>query len=118
MHIYTLATTAIPSFIQAQLPVEVKAVLFTGLIGAAIVLTAYLFLLRFPALKRKLMQNISNFLTLVSGQKREARLNKIVCYHCNKGMGLYNPTYLNIQGNAHIEGTCSLCGGFVRVRLN
>ena len=64
------------------------------------------------------MQGLRNFVAKVTGTKHEARLNKVVCYHCNKGMGLYNPIYSSIHGEPHIEGTCSECGGFVRVRLN
>ena len=92
--------------------------LFGGFAVAAMFLAVYLIFLRFPTLARFLKSKVSNLISSITGQKFEARLNKIVCYHCNKGMGLYNPTYLTIGGHAHIEGTCSLCGGFIRVRLN
>ena len=118
MQLFTFATTAVPSFIQAQLSLEVKTFLFGGLVAAACLLIVYLILLRFPRLRRLVKNGMSKFAASISGKKHEARLNKIVCYHCNKGMGLYNPNYLEIGGQSHIEGTCSHCGQFIRVRLN
>lgn len=95
-----------------------QTALFSLFSTAAALLVIYLLLVRFPMVSRHLQQFIRDMISSFTGQKREARLNKIVCYHCNKGMGLYNPTYLMVQGEPHIEGTCSVCGGFVRVRLN
>ena len=105
-------------FQQANLPLGMQQALFSLFLVAAALLTIYLILVRFPAISRYLQQTLRNTFSFFSGQKREARLNKVVCYHCHKGMGLYNPTYFMVQGEPHIEGTCSLCGGFVRVRLN
>jgi len=106
------------SFQQANLPVEMQTALFSVFTTAAALLSIYLLLIRFPSVMEGLMQGLRNFVAKVTGTKHEARLNKVVCYHCNKGMGLYNPIYSSIHGEPHIEGTCSECGGFVRVRLN
>jgi hypothetical protein len=92
--------------------------LFSVFSSAAAILVVYLLLVRFPWVAERLQQAISNAFAALMGHKREARLNKVVCYHCNKGMGLYNPIYFEQHGAQHIQGTCSLCGGFVRVRLN
>lgn len=118
MQLFTFATTAVPSFIQAQLSLEAKTFLFGGLVAVASLLIVYLVLLRFPRLRRLVKRGLQHFMSTISGKKVEARLNKIVCHHCNKGMGLYNPIYLDIGGQPHIEGTCSHCGRFLRVRLN
>ncbi len=103
---------------QANLPLEMQTALFSVFTTAAALLTVYLLFIRFPWLTERLVQGLRNLYAQVTGTKNEARLNKVVCYHCNKGMGLYNPIYTHIEGEPHIEGTCSLCGGFVRVRLN
>ena len=105
-------------FQQANLPVGMQTALFSLFLAAAGLLLIYLVLIRFPLVMNHVQQVVRNFFSWVTGHKQEARLNKIVCYHCHKGMGLYNPTYFMVQGEPHIEGTCSLCGGFVRVRLN
>jgi hypothetical protein len=103
---------------QANLPLGMQTALFSVCTTAAALLMGYLLLVRFPGVAERLSQAIGNALASIKGHKREARLNKVVCYHCNKGMGLYNPIYTLHDGEQHIEGTCSLCGGFVRVRLN
>jgi hypothetical protein len=103
---------------QANIPLGVKTALFSLFLIAAALLTIYLVMVRFPGILRFFQQFLQETIGIFGGQKREARLNKVVCYHCNKGMGLYNPIYFQFQGEPHIEGTCSLCGGFVRVRLN
>ena len=103
---------------QANLPLGMQTALFSLFMTAAALLVAYLVLVRFPMVLHHLLQGVRNLVASITGHRREARLNKIVCYHCNKGMGLYNPIYLTVHGEPHIEGTCSLCGGFVRVRLN
>ena len=103
---------------QANLPLEMQTALFSVFSTAAALLTVYLLFIRFPWLAERLGQAIRDLFANITGNKQEARLNKVVCYHCNKGMGLYNPVYSHIQGEPHIEGTCSECGGFVRVRLN
>lgn len=105
-------------FQQANLPLGIQTALFSMFMAAALVLMIYLVLVRFPMVARLLQQAMRDTIAAITGQRREARLNKVVCYHCHKGMGLYNPTYFMLQGEPHIEGTCSLCGGFVRVRLN
>jgi hypothetical protein len=105
-------------FQQANLPLEMQTALFSVFTTAAALLMVYLVLVRFPWLAERLGQAIRDLFAKLSGTKHEARLNKVVCYHCNKGMGLYNPIYSMIHGEPHIEGTCSECGGFVRVRLN
>jgi hypothetical protein len=105
-------------FQQANLPLGMQTALSSLFLIAAALLTIYLVLVRFPRVMRFLQQALQDTFAFFSGQKREARLNKVVCYHCHKGMGLYNPTYFMFQGEPHIEGTCNLCGGNVRVRLN
>lgn len=105
-------------FQQANLPIGMQTALFSLFSAAAALLVLYLIVIRFPMLTRQFVQAMRDVVAEFTGHKREARLNKVVCYHCNKGMGLYNPSYFLLQGEPHIEGTCSLCGGFVRVRLN
>ena len=105
-------------FQQANLPIGMQTALFSVFMTAAALLLLYLVVIRFPTVLLPLQRWIRNAISSLSGHKQEARLNKVVCYHCHKGMGLYNPTYFMLQGENYIEGTCSLCGGFVRVRLN
>jgi hypothetical protein len=100
---------------QANLPLGMQTALFSLFSTAAALLAAYLLLVRFPEAGVRIFGAIRN--TFRGNKKHEARLNKVVCYHCNKGMGLYNPVYFMMNGEQHIEGTCSLCGNFVRVRL-
>lgn len=105
-------------FQQANLPLGMQTALFSLCSTAAAILVIYLIVIRFPMLTRQFAQAMRDVMSAITGHRREARLNKVVCYHCNKGMGLYNPSYFLFQGEPHIEGTCSLCGGYVRVRLN
>jgi hypothetical protein len=105
-------------FQQANLPLEMQTALFSVFTVGAVLLTIYLVLVRFPWVAERLGKGIERVIAALTGNKREARLNKVVCYHCNKGMGLYNPVYFMVEGEPHIKGTCSLCGEFVRVRLN
>lgn len=53
----------------------------------------------------------------VKPHKRLAQLNRVVCYHCELGMGVYNPVYRMVDGAPHVEGTCSHCGKHISVRL-
>ena len=50
-------------------------------------------------------------------QKRHAQLNRVVCYHCERGSGIYNPVYRVVDGIPHVEGACSNCGKHISVRL-
>lgn len=114
---YTAIRTHL-GFQQANLPLEIQTALFSVFAVAAVVLTAYLLWVRFPAVAARISQGFQNGIAKLTGQKREARLNKVVCYHCHKGMGIYNPVYFMMGGEPHIKGTCSLCGEFLKVRLN
>lgn len=49
--------------------------------------------------------------------KRLAQLNRVVCYHCEQGRGIYNPVYRMHGGIPHVEGACSHCGKHISVRL-
>jgi hypothetical protein len=118
MILSTSAFNTTYSFLQTSLPTEFKGLMSIGFFIAALALVGYILLRSFPQLSQWLQSQIQSMINALGGQKREARLHKVVCYHCNKGMGLYNPIYSNIGGEPHIEGTCSLCGGFVRVRLH
>lgn len=104
-------------FKQAYLPAGTQFLLFSIFSTAAALLLIYLVVIRRSPLMGMWGQNLRNFVADLRGTKFEARLDKVVCYHCNKGMGLYNPIYFDMHGEPHIEGTCSHCGGFVRVRM-
>lgn len=63
-------------------------------------------------------EQVSSFLSsLFNPSDRVARLNKVVCHHCNRGNGIINPSYLTINGDPHVRGACNYCGTKITVKL-
>ncbi len=104
-------------FLQASaLPDGVRSAIFTFSIAAAFGLIVALLYSRFPHVFQRMLQQVQHFL-FPSTDKREARLERVICYNCNKGMGILDPVYVTYHGESYIEGMCNCCGKFVRARL-
>jgi hypothetical protein len=100
----------------SALPDGVRSAIFSFSLAAALGLSMVLLYRRFPAVFQRLLQAVQHFVFPQSG-KREARLERVVCFHCNKGMGILDPIYVTYHGESYIEGVCNCCGKFVRARL-
>lgn len=101
----------------AQLPSGGAGVLFWASIFSLVMLL-FVFLFRqnenFAAWVQKQAAALKNVIT---PPKRMAKLNKVVCYYCEKGRGIYNPVYRMLDGVPHVEGTCTHCNRHITVRL-
>jgi hypothetical protein len=100
----------------SALPDGVRSALFTFSLVAALGLCLILFYRWKTAVFHRIWQSVQQLL-FPEDNKREARLERVICFHCNKGMGIYNPIYVTYQGESYIEGMCNCCGKFVRARL-
>jgi hypothetical protein len=104
-------------FLQASaLPDGVRSAIFTFSLVAAFGLSMVLLYRRFPAFFQQILRQAQQFL-FPHANKREARLERVICYNCNKGMGILDPVYVTYHGESYIEGVCNCCGKFVRARL-
>ena len=117
MHDSTLLSIADKQINLAMIPSELKNVIFIASVVASLGLIAFLVSRRFPAIVEFLRESRQHLANLISGERREARLHKVICHHCQKGMGVYNPIYRTMDGISYIEGTCSNCGTYIRARL-
>ncbi|MEM0998790.1 MAG: hypothetical protein AAGN35_17155 [Bacteroidota bacterium] len=101
----------------AAIPSEMSNLIFVGSLVAAGGLLVFLLTRRFPAIANFFRESVYYFRQLLSGERREARLHKVVCAHFGVGKGIYDPIYRTVDGISYIEGTCSHCGSHVRARL-
>jgi hypothetical protein len=102
---------------NASLSPEISTAVFAGFLLGAMVLAFIALYRQYPGTFLRILQKFQDFI-FPRQDRHEARLEKIICHHCNKGMGVYDPIYLTYKGESYIEGICSCCGSFVRARLN
>lgn len=111
-----LSTLGSINDLQIQLAVvspEIKSALVAFSICAAAGLILYLVLRSNAGFVHNLLQQLNPR----NNNRKEARLNKVVCYICNKGTGIYDPIYKTYNGEPHVEGICNCCGTYIRASL-
>jgi hypothetical protein len=101
----------------AMIPAELQNVIFAFSLLASAGLVMFLLARRFPVVSRFLSDLRLQIKSILNPQRREARLHKVICHHCRKGMGVYNPIYRTYEGISYIEGPCSTCGTYIKARL-
>jgi hypothetical protein len=101
----------------AMIPAELQNVIFAMSILASAGLILFLLARRFPVIGETMAIFRKSIKAVLNPQQREARLSKVICHHCRKGMGIYNPVYKTVEGISYIEGPCSSCGTHIKARL-
>jgi hypothetical protein len=117
MHYSTSLPVSNDKINLAMIPAELQTLIFALSILASAGLVLFLLARRFPVVSAALSDIRHHIKSLFNAQRREARLHKVICYHCRKGMGVYNPIYRTYEGISYIEGTCSSCGTYIKARL-
>lgn len=117
MHYTTTLPVSDQKINLAMIPAELQNVIFALSILASAGLVLFLLARRFPVIGETIADFRHSIQAVLNPQRREARLSKVICHHCHKGMGVYNPRYRTYEGISYIEGPCSTCGTHIKARL-